>query len=298
MSLFRLEQRLFRIMMNREEIEDWDLVITPRPAVFSVPWADIWRYKDLLYMFIKRDIVTLYKQTILGPLWFFIQPILTVAIYMVVFNRIAKLSTDGLPPLLFYLSGIIIWNYFQESFNTTAKTFIENATLFGKVYFPRIILPLAKVAAGFLRFGIQFLLFLAVYIYYVAIGYPLSPNSYILLLPVMIVIMGLMGLGLGILFTSLTTKYRDLVFVIQFGVQLLMYATPVIYPLSSVPDEFHFWFYLNPMTAVLEGFRFVFMGSGDFSISGLALSFASTMAIFFVGLLIFNNVEKTFMDTV
>lgn len=249
-------------------------------------------------MFVKRDVVTLYKQTVLGPLWFFIQPVLTVVTYIIVFNRIARLSTDGLPPILFYLSGIIIWNFFQESFNTTSKTFIDNAKLFGKVYFPRIILPMSKVVSGFIRFGIQFLLFAGVYIYHVASGYPLVPDAYLLLLPVMILIMALMGLGLGVLFTSLTTKYRDLVFLIQFGVQLMMYATPVIYPLSSVPDAYRQWFYLNPMTAVLEGFRYVFLGVGTFSVEMLMLSFFTSLVIFLIGLLVFNSVEKNFMDTV
>lgn len=278
--------------------KSWDLVISPSQNFFRIPWHDIWRYRDLLYMFVKRDIVTFYKQTILGPLWFFIQPVLTVGMYIVVFNRIARLSTDGLPPVLFYLAGIIIWNYFQESFNTTSKTFIENANLFGKVYFPRIILPMSKVISGFLRFAIQFVLFLGVYVYYKIADYPIYASSYILLLPVMILIMALLGLGMGILFTSLTTKYRDLVFLVQFGVQLLMYATPVIYPLSSVPKQYHNWFYANPMTAVLEGFRFVFMGSGTFSIQGLFISLISTILIFLTGLVIFNSVEKNFMDTV
>lgn len=278
--------------------EKWDLVITADRGLLSIPWREIFSYRDLLFMFVKRDIVTLYKQTILGPLWFFIQPILTVAMYILVFNRIAKLSTDGLPPILFYLAGIVVWNFFQESFNTTAKTFIENSKLFGKVYFPRIILPLSKVISGFIRFGIQFSLFAAVYIYYVIKGYAIRPNEFIVFLPIMIFIMGVMGLGLGILFTSLTTKYRDLTFFIQFGVQLLMYATPVIYPLSSVPATYQTWFYFNPMTAVLEGFRFVFLGTGSFTIEGLMISLVSTLVIFFAGLITFNSVEKNFMDTV
>lgn len=274
------------------------MVITADRGLLSIPWREIFSYRDLLFMFVKRDIVTLYKQTILGPLWFFIQPILTVAMYILVFNRIAKLSTDGLPPILFYLAGIVVWNFFQESFNTTAKTFIENSKLFGKVYFPRIILPLSKVISGFIRFGIQFSLFAAVYIYYVIKGYAIRPNEFIVFLPIMIFIMGVMGLGLGILFTSLTTKYRDLTFFIQFGVQLLMYATPVIYPLSSVPATYQTWFYFNPMTAVLEGFRFVFLGTGSFTIEGLMISLVSTLVIFFAGLITFNSVEKNFMDTV
>lgn len=278
--------------------ESWDLVITPSRGLFAIPWKDIWRYRDLLLMFVKRDVVTLYKQTILGPLWFFIQPVLTVAMYIIVFNRIANLSTDGLPPVLFYLAGIIIWNFFQETFNTTAKTFIENAKIFGKVYFPRIILPLSKVISGLVRFAIQFGLFIAVYVYFLISGYNIQPNEYIILLPVLILIMGFLGLGLGILFTSLTTKYRDLVFLIQFGVQLLMYATPVIYPLSKVPEAYRLWFYINPMTAVLEGFRFMFLGVGTFSVESLIVSLISSVIIFLTGLFVFNDVEKNFMDTV
>lgn len=277
---------------------DWDLVLTPRVSLFSFPWRQVWRYRDLLYMFVKRDIITLYKQTILGPLWFFIQPILTVAMYVVVFTRIARLSTDGLPPILFYLSGVIVWNYFQESFNTTSKTFIDNASLFGKVYFPRIIVPLSKVVSGLIRFLIQFALFLTVEFYYILTGYPTHANASLLFFPIMIMIMALQGLGLGMLFGSLTTKYRDLVFLIQFGVQLLMYATPVIYPLSSVPEDYSFWFHLNPMTVVFEGFRFAFLSTGSFAVSHLLLSLLSSLVIFIVGLLVFQKVERNFMDTV
>jgi lipopolysaccharide transport system permease protein len=282
----------------KEDKDQWDLVIAPKRAVIAFHWQDLLRYRDLLYMFIKRDIVTLYKQTILGPVWFFIQPILTVLVYLVVFNRIAKLPTDGLPPVLFYLSGVIIWNYFQESFNTTSKTFIENANLFGKVYFPRLILPLAKIISGFIRFAIQFVLFIMLYTFYSVKGLELHPTSYLAFLPIMILIMALLGLGLGILFTSLTTKYRDLVFLIQFGIQLIMYATPVIYPLSSVPEKFKFWIEINPMTAVLEGFRYAFLGSGTASIASLLTSLSISIAIFFIGVIVFNNVEKDFMDTV
>lgn len=284
-------------LINKQE--KWDLIITPARGLFSIPWKEIWSYRDLLFMFVKRDIVTLYKQTILGPLWFFIQPLLTVGMYIIVFNKIARISTDGVPPLLFYLAGIIIWNFFQENFNTTAKTFTDNAKLFGKVYFPRIISPLSKVISGFIRFAIQFGLFLLIYSYYLGTGnFNIGPNKYILLLPVMIIIMAFLGLGLGILFTSLTTKYRDFVFLIQFGVQLLMYASPVIYPLSRVPETYHAWFYVNPMTAVLEGFRFAFLGSGNFTLQGLLVSLSSSFLIFILGLVLFNNVEKDFMDTV
>jgi lipopolysaccharide transport system permease protein len=286
--------------MNRESdlVDEWDLVLSPKKSLFRIQWNDLWRYRDLLYMFVKRDVVTLYKQTVLGPLWIFIQPILTVIVYLVVFGRIARLSTDGLPPMLFYLSGVIVWNFFQESFNTTSKTFTENANLFGKVYFPRLILPLAKIVSGLIRFVIQFGLFLILYAYYIVKGYDLHPTYFLFFLPLMIVNMGLLGLGLGIIFTSLTTKYRDLVFLIQFGIQLVMYATPVIYPLSSVPAKLKFWIDINPMTPVLEGFRLAFLGSGTVSVFSLLMSFAFSIILVLTGIIVFNNVEKDFMDTV
>lgn len=285
-------------ILEFDQEEDWDLVISGRKSLFTIQVADIWRYRDLLQMLVKRDFVVLYKQTILGPLWFFIQPILTSLVYIIVFTRIAGISTDGLPPVLFYLSGTIVWNYFQDCFNNTSTTFVQNANLFGKVYFPRIVVPLSKVLSGLLKFLIQFLLFLGVYVYYVAKGYDLQPTSAIFFLPVMILMMGLLGLGLGIFFTSLTTKYRDLVFLIQFGVQLLMYGTPVIYPLSSVPEKYKMWILLNPMTSVMEGFRAAFLGTGAFDTAHFALSCGITVLIFLIGLTVFNYTEKDFMDTV
>ncbi len=278
--------------------EKWDLVISGKKSLFSLQLNDIWRYRDLLYMLVKRDFVVMYKQTILGPLWFFIQPILTALVYIIVFSRIAGISTDGMPPVLFYLSGTIVWNYFQDAFTHTSTTFVQNANLFGKVYFPRIVVPLSKVISGLLKFLIQFLLFIGIYIFYILNGYDLQPNSAIFYLPVMILLMGLLGLGLGIFFTSLTTKYRDLVFLIQFGVQLLMYATPVIYPLSSVPEKYRMWILLNPMTPVMEGFRSAFLGTGTFQPEQLGISFLVTVVIFLLGLAVFNYTEKDFMDTV
>jgi lipopolysaccharide transport system permease protein len=278
--------------------EPWDLVITPKKSLFTIPVRAVWRYRDLLFMLVRRDIVVLYKQTILGPLWFFIQPILTAVVYIVVFSRIAGLSTGGVPPILFYLSGVIIWNYFQDSFTNTSKTFIENASLFGKVFFPRIILPLSKVIAGLLRFLIQFGLFLIIFFIYALRGIPLHPSFSLVLVPVMVLIMGMLGLGLGVFFTSLTTKYRDLVFLIQFGVQLLMYATPVIYPLSSVPVQYRALLQANPMTAVVEGFRYSFFGRGSFMPGDLLFSFLTSALLLVVGLAVFNYTEKDFMDTV
>jgi lipopolysaccharide transport system permease protein len=285
-------------MENKHLSEHWDMVISPKKSLLSIPWSDLWRYRDLLYMFVKRDVVTLYKQTILGPIWFFIQPVLTVVVYLIVFGKIAKLSTDGLPPILFYLSGVIMWNYFQDCFNTTSKTFIENANLFGKVYFPRLILPLSKVVSGLIRFLIQFALFLVVYSFYAVKEINLNPTTYLFLLPIMVVIMAMLGLGLGIIFTSFTTKYRDLIFLIQFGVQLMMYATPVIYPLSSVPKKLKFWININPITSVLEGFRYAFLGVGEVNIQSLSISFIISFLILLAGTIVFKYVEKDFMDTV
>jgi lipopolysaccharide transport system permease protein len=291
------------VSMN-EEVEagpkaaQWDLVITGKKNLVALQLNDIWRYRDLLYMMVKRDIAVTYKQTILGPLWFFLQPILTATVYVVVFSRIAGLSTNGMPPVLFYLSGTIIWSYFADCFNSTSSTFVQNAGLFGKVYFPRIVVPISKVVSGLLKFLIQFLLFFAMYVLYWARGYELHPTSALFYLPLMVLMMGVLGLGLGIFFSSLTTKYRDLVFLIQFGVQLLMYATPVIYPLSTVPEKYKVWILLNPMTPVLEGFRAAFLGAGDFQPSYLAMSCGITVVMFVVGLVVFNYTEKDFMDSV
>lgn len=280
------------------QADAWSLVITSKKSLVHIPWGDLWRYRDLLYMFVKRDIITTYKQTIFGPVWFFVQPILTVLVYMVVFSGIADLSTDGLPPVLFYLAGVIIWSYFQECFHATAKTFTENANLFGKVYFPRVLVPLSKIVSGLIRFAIQFILFLIVYGFYAWRGLSVHPTLFLVGLPMMILTMAMLGLGLGMIFSALTTKYRDLVFVMQFGVQLAMYATPVIYPLSSVPPDLRIWIELNPMTAVLEGFRYAFLGIGDVSVYTMFVSLSVSGLFLLTGLLIFNYVEKNFMDTI
>ncbi len=281
-------------------MNEFDIEIRPKKNVLDINIREIWRYRDLLGMFVKRDIITIYKQTILGPIWFIVQPILTTLIYMVVFGRIAKISTDGLPQILFYLSGITIWNYFSECFNTTAKTFTENSYIFGKVYFPRLILPLAKVSSGMIKFFIQFILFVIVLAYYMLFeGTQINPNITILLLPLYIILMAIFGLGSGIIFTSLTTKYRDLVFLLQFGVQLLMYATPVIYPISTIPEgRMRDILMLNPLSPIIEGFRYSFLGAGEFNY--LALVYSSFVGIFilFLGMIMFHKTERNFIDTV
>ncbi|MEX0635288.1 MAG: ABC transporter permease, partial [Ferruginibacter sp.] len=255
-------------------------------------------YFDLLWLFVKRDIVVNYKQTILGPLWFFIQPILTTFIFVIVFGNIAGLSTDGIPQPLFYMAGIVIWNFFADCFTKTSDTFTANAEVFGKVYYPRLITPLSIVISNGLKFLIQFGLFLGLFIYFTIKGAPMEPNWTLVLLPVLMVMMALFGLGFGLIFSSLTTKYRDLKFLIQFGVQLAMYATPVIYPMSEIPSKYHIYMAANPLSHILEGFKYMFFGQGMISMVGLLYSFVFMCVLLFVGTIIFNRTERTFMDTV
>ena len=281
-------------------MENYDLIIRPKRHAFDINFKEIWAYRDLLKMFVKRDIITIYKQTILGPIWFIVQPIMTTLIYIVVFGNIAKISTDGVPQPLFYLAGITIWGYFAESFNTTAKTFTENAAIFGKVYFPRLIMPFAKVTSGLIKFGIQFILFMAIYLYYIFSGdSSINPNWNIALLPVYLLLMAAYGLGAGIIFTSLTTKYRDLTFLLAFGVQLLMYASPVIYPVSTIESPtLRTLVMYNPFTPILEGFKYAFLGAGEFSWFSLGYSAAVAAILLAFGIVIFHKTERNFIDTV
>ena len=276
--------------------------IKPKKHLFDIDLKEIWDYRDLVFMFVKRDVVTSYKQTILGPIWFFIQPIFTTLIYIVVFGNIAKLSTDGVPMILFYLAGIILWNYFSESFTSTSRTFVENANLFGKVYFPRLILPISKIISGLIKFFIQFVLFLGVYVYFFFFKdtSTIEPNMTLLLLPFYLFLMAVMGLGFGIIFSSLTTKYRDLNFLLTFGVQLLMYATPVIYPLSSLSADslMRKFLIINPLTSILEAMKFGFLGKGYFSVPLIAYTTLFSLIFLLVGVLIFNKTERTFIDSV
>jgi len=283
-----------------QSLQDWDLVIEPRNNIFRLQLKEVWRYKYLLWMFVKRDLVSVYKQTILGPIWFFIQPILTAVTYMVIFGSIAKISTDGLPPILFYLAGITIWNYFAETLSATSNTFVTNASIFGKVYFPRLVLPLSKVISGLIKFGIQFLLFAIAWIYFFVKGIAITPDitGILVVTPVVLIIMGGLGLGMGLILSALTTKYRDLVFLIGFGIQLGMYATPVIYPLSSITSKYKWVIVANPMSSLIEAFRKVYLGAGELRISALFYSASFMMVILVIGVIIFNRVEKTFMDTV
>lgn len=278
---------------------DYTTIIKPQNKLFEIDFKEIWRYRDLLVMFIKRDIVTQYKQTILGPTWYFIQPALTTIMYMVVFGGIAGISTDGLPQPLFYLAGIVLWQYFSECLNKTSATFTQNQHIFGKVYFPRLISPLSNVLSNLVRMSIQFLLFLIVYVYYVAVGVDVMPNAYALLLPLLIVMLAGLSLGFGIIISSMTTKYRDLTILFTFIVQLWMYATPVIYPLSTISNEkIRMLMGINPLTSIFEAFKYGMLGVGQFSWGGLGYSFGFMVVLLLVGLVVFNKVQRSFMDTV
>ena len=278
---------------------DYTTIIKPQNKLFEIDFKEIWRYRDLLVMFIKRDIVTQYKQTILGPTWYFIQPALTTIMYMVVFGGIAGISTDGLPQPLFYLAGIVLWQYFSECLNKTSATFTQNQHIFGKVYFPRLISPLSNVLSNLVRMSIQFLLFLIVYVYYVAVGVDVMPNAYALLMPLLIVMLASLSLGFGIIISSMTTKYRDLTILFTFIVQLWMYATPVIYPLSTITNEkIRMLMGINPLTSIFEAFKYGMLGVGQFSWGGLGYSFGFMVVLLLVGVVVFNKVQRSFMDTV
>lgn len=273
-------------------------VISPQKRLWDVNYKEVWAYRDLIYMYVKRDIVTFYKQTILGPLWFIIQPVLTTIMFLFVFGNLAGISTDGIPGPLFYFAGIILWNYFADCLNRNSKTFIENQNVFGKVYFPRLVVPISVTLSNLVKFGIQFAVFVIIYIYYAITGLGVAPNVYACLFPVLVIITAGLSLGFGIIFSSLTTKYRDLTFLLQFGVQLWMYATPVIYPLSTMPEGKRWIFYLNPMTSIIETFKYGSVGSGLFSWAWLLYSVIFMLVVLLVGVIIFNRVEKSFMDTV
>ena len=279
--------------------EDWTEVISPKRSLLDINLKEIWRYRDLIMLFVRRDFVSQYKQTILGPIWLFIQPLFTTLTFFFVFNQIAKIPTDNIDPILFYLSGITLWNYFSDCFNKTSNTFVANAGIFGKVYFPRLATPISIVFSNLIKLGIQVLLFLAIMGYQIIFkGAEVDINLHILILPFLIILMAVMGLGLGIIFSALTTKYRDLSFLLTFGIQLLMYATPIIYPLSYTSGKLHTIISMNPLTPILESFRYAFFSIGTFDWSGLAYTSIFSFSVLFFGIIIFNQVEKSFMDTV
>jgi lipopolysaccharide transport system permease protein len=278
--------------------EKWDKDIGPHRNLFDLRLRELWHSQDLIMLFVRRDFVSTYTQTILGPLWYLIQPLLTTITFTIIFGGFAQLSTEGLPKFLFYMSGIIIWTYFATCLTKTSDTFINNAQLFGKVYFPRLAVPVSIIISNLIAFAIQFVLFLVSMLFFALRGVELHPNWLILLTPLLLLIMAGLGLGFGIIISSLTTKYRDLRFLVQFGVQLLMFATPVIYPVSSIPPEFQTLIMLNPLSAVVETFRYAYLGEGTTSLGWLAYSFGFMLVAIFIGAVIFNRVEATFMDTV
>jgi lipopolysaccharide transport system permease protein len=288
-------------MMSQLPEEDWDIEITPKSRLLDLRLKDTWHYRDLLLLLVRRDFVSFYKQTILGPVWFFIQPVVTILIYTVVFGNLAGIPTDGVPKPLFYLAGTIIWNYFADCLTKTSTVFKDNSAMMGKVYFPRLIMPLSIVLSNLIRFGVQFLLFIVLIGIYWGKGITLIPTMAILLFPLLILIIAALGLGMGMIISAVTTKYRDLAFVVTFGVPLLMYTTTVIYPLSTAITKYPAYSWLikfNPITAVIETFRYGFLGKGSFSWGLLGYSGAVTAVILLLGIIIFNKVEKTFVDTV
>ncbi len=286
--------------MNNQQTYDWS--IEPQNSLLDLKLKDTWAYRDLLWLLVRRDFVSFYKQTILGPLWFFIQPLLTTLIFTFVFGNLAGISTDGLPQPLFYMAGITAWNYFADCLTKTSTVFKDNANIFGKVYFPRLIMPLSIVVSNLVRFGVQFLLFLIVMAYYFFIAKAdFNITWAISLFPLVVVLMALLGLGAGMLISAMTTKYRDLAFLVTFGVQLLMYATTVIYPLSTAIENYPSYSWIieyNPMTPLIETFRYGFLGNGTFSWAALGYTTGITLVILLVGIVVFNKVEKNFVDTV
>ena len=276
-------------------------VIIPKKNLFDVNLKEIWQYKDLLFLFVRRDFVATYKQTVLGPLWFIIQPIFTTLMFTLIFGKLASIPTDGLPPILFYMCGITCWNYFSESLSKTSNTFTSNANIFGKVYFPRLIVPMSIIISNMMKFVIQGFIFILVLTYYYFYGAQVNPNITIAVLPVLLLLMAGLGLGFGILISSLTTKYRDFQFLVVFGVQLFMYATPVVYPLSLAKEKlgtFSWIAFANPMSSIVEAMKYAFLGQGQFSLTHLTYSFIFMIILLTVGVITFNKVEQNFMDTV
>jgi lipopolysaccharide transport system permease protein len=279
-------------------MKKWDINISSKNSFFNLDITELWKYKDLIFMFVKRDVITIYKQTILGPIWFVIQPIMTMLIYIFVFGNIANISTDGLPHSLFYLSGIILWNYFSECFTQISETFTQNTEIFSKVYFPRLVIPFSKLFSSSIKLFIQFILFLIFFFYYKLSLDIIDPSIWILLTPYLIVLLSGLGLGFGLIFTSLTSKYRDLKFLLQFGIQLLMFSTPIIYPLSSLDGDLLFLMKLNPLSHIIESFKFSFLGKGFLSFNGIIYSSIFMILIVFLGVFIFTKTEKSFIDSI
>ena len=288
--------RIIKKQMEHKNTE-WTNVISSEHSLFKLNLKEVWDYRDLVYMFVKRDFVSSFKQTILGPLWFFFFFIFTTVVYLIVFGNIANLSTDGAPKILFYLAGVTLWNYFSSSLGGTSNVFVGNAGIFGKVYFPRLVMPITIVISNLMRFGVQFLLFLVVFFYYWYKG-EVTPNWWVLFTPIFILMMSLFALGVGMIFSSLTTKYRDLSMLLTFGISLYMYATPVIYPTSMLSAKIQPYAKYNPLTGIFEGFKYAWMGVGEFNPIMLVYSTIIILILLAIGTVIFNKVEKGFMDTV
>ena len=287
--------------MNENKDSDWLFEIKPKDQFFSLNLKEVWRYRDLLLLFVKRDIVTVYKQTILGPLWYLIQPLFTSITFTIIFNNVAGIETGTIPPFLFNLCGIMVWNYFTACLNDTSDTFKKNASIFGKVYFPRLIVPLSIIISNLVKFGIQFLIFIAFYVFFVFRGMHAELTINILFFPLLVALMGILGLGLGMIISSMVTKYRDLSFLVSFGVQLLMYVSAVMYPMVLIKEKLPSFGWLieyNPLAYVIETARYMLLHEGTISWGGLLYTFVITIIVFFVGLLIFNRTEKSFIDTV
>lgn len=280
------------------ENKEWTDIIRPRRTWYDIKLKELWKYRDLIMIFVRRDYVSVYKQTILGPLWYLIQPLLTTIVFTIIFSKIAGISTNHVPATLFYMTGITAWNYFASCLTKTSGTFINNAAVFGKVYFPRLTVPVSVVISSLITFVIQFLFLMCFWLYFYTIGANVSMNAYMLLLPLLLLLMALMGLGFGIIVSSLTTKYKDLQFLVTFGVQLLMYATPIIFPLSSIPDKYKMFVMLNPMTSVIETFKYALLGNGTFSWTMLGYSCVFTIFLIVIGVLLFNKIEQRFIDTI
>lgn len=278
--------------------DHWTMILRPKKSLFQINLKELWQYRDLIALFVRRDFVAKYKQTILGPLWFIIQPLLTTLMFVVVFGNIAGIPTDGIPQVLFYMSGIVGWNYFSTCLNDTSQTFLKNASIFGKVYFPRLAMPISVVISNMVSFIIQFLFLLCFLLYFYLRGADVSTGIEVLLLPFLVLMMAGLGLGFGIIISSLTTKYRDLTHLVGFGVSLWMYATPIIYPLSEIPERYRMFVLANPMTPLIETFKTVLLGVGTVNYLYLLYSLVFTIVLLIVGVLIFNKVERTFMDTV
>lgn len=286
--------------LSSEMIDDqqWTKVIGPKRGWFDIRITELWRYRDLIMIFVKRDFVAFYKQTILGPLWFLLQPLFTTVVFTVIFGRIANIPTDGLPKVLFYMCGVVIWNYFADCLNKTSDTFVTNANIFGKVYFPRLTVPISIVITNLITFAIQFGLFMAFMTYFYLAGADIRLNKWVFLTPALLLQMAALGLGFGILISSMTTKYRDLKFAVGFGVQLWMYATPVVYPMSQIPGKWQWVYALNPMAAIVETARYAFLGAGAIRPVHIGISLAMTVFVLFSGVVMFSRIEKSFMDTV